>query len=163
MPQVDFEQMPEDARLWIFAADRSLDDTERDRLLERVDAFLDQWTAHGAPLTAARDWRYDRFLFVAVDESAAGVSGCSIDALVRDMRVLEAELHTTLVDHAPVVYRDGSVIRRVPREQFADLATGGSVGPDTVVFNNALTTVGEVRAGAWEVPADRSWHRDAFF
>lgn len=163
MPRVDFDKMPEDARLWIFAADRTLDDTERDRLLERVDAFLDEWKAHGAPLTAARDWRYGRFLFIGVDEAAAGVSGCSIDALTRDMRALEAEFHTTLVDNAPVMFRDGEAIRRVPRDEFAELATGGSVARDTVVFNNALTTVGQVRAGEWEVPADRSWHSEAFF
>jgi hypothetical protein len=163
MPRVDFDTMPEDARLWIFAADRPLDDAERDRLLGRVDAFLDGWKAHGATLTAARDWQYGRFLFVGVDEAAAGVSGCSIDALVRDMRVLEAELNTTLVDNAPVIFRDGEVIRRVPREEFADLAAGGSVDRDTVVFNNALTTVGQVRAGEWEVPAGRSWHAEAFF
>jgi hypothetical protein len=163
MPRVNFDEMPEDARLWIFAADRTLDDAERDRLLERVDAFLQEWKAHGAPLTAARDWRYGRFLFIGVDEAAAGVSGCSIDALVRDMRALEAEFHTTLVDNAPVMFRDGETIRRMARNEFAELATGGSVGRDTVVFNNALTTVGQVRAGEWEVPAERSWHGEAFF
>ena len=35
------------------------------------------------PLTAARDLRHERFLMVAADEAAAGVSGCSIDALRR--------------------------------------------------------------------------------
>jgi hypothetical protein len=163
MPRVHFDKMPEHARLWIFAADRTLNDAERDLLLQRVDAFLDEWKAHGAPLTAARDWRHDRFLFVGVDEAAAGVSGCSIDALVRDMRALEQELHMTLVDNAPVMYRDGDAIRRVPRHEFAELAAGGSVGRDTVVFNNALTAVGQVRAGEWEVPAGRSWHGEAFF
>jgi hypothetical protein len=162
MPRVDFDTMPEAARLWIFAADRPLDDAERDRLLGCVDAFLDGWKAHGAPLTAARDWRYGRFLFVGVDEAAAGVSGCSIDALVRDLRALEAELDTTLVDNAPVMFRDGEAIRRVPREEFADLAVGGTIDRETVVFNNALTTVGQVRAGEWEVPAGRSWHAEAF-
>ncbi len=162
MPRADFDTLPEDARLWIFAADRPLESEERDRLLERVDAFLEQWRAHGAPLTASRDWRYDRFLFVGVDENAAGVSGCSIDALVRDIKALEAELNTTLVDHSPVLFREGEAIRRVSRQEFAELATGGGVNTDTLVFNNSLTTVGQVRAGEWEVRVADSWHGKAF-
>ncbi len=103
------------------------------------------------------------FLFVGVDENAAGVSGCSIDALVRDIKALEAELNTTLVDHSPVLFREGEAIRRVSRQEFAELATGGGVNTDTLVFNNSLTTVGQVRAGEWEVRAADSWHGEAFF
>ncbi len=163
MPMIDFAQMPESARLWIFAADRPLRETERDTLLNRVDAFLERWSAHGAPLTAARDLRYDRFLFISVDEAAAGVSGCSIDALVRDLRALESELEITVVDHAPILYRDGEAIQRLPRPAFAELVQAGSVTPETPVFNNTLTTVGQLRSGQWEVPAAESWHGPAFF
>ncbi len=163
MPVVVFEEMPEDARLWIFASERPLDSAERDRLLAHVDGFLESWCAHGIPLTAARDWRYDRFLFVAVDEAAAGVSGCSIDALVHGMQSLEEELRTTLVDNSPVLFRDGDDIRRVSRQQFAERAAAGTVTLETPVFNNTLTTIGQVRSGAWEVPAAESWHAKAFF
>ena len=163
MPLIDFDKMPEHARLWIFGADRPLDESESDRLLDRVDAFLATWKAHGVPLTAARDWRYDRFLFVTVDEAAAGVSGCSIDALVRDIRALEGELGTTLVDHSPVLFREGDEIKRVTRGVFAEMANAGTVSLETSVFNNSLTSVGQLRSGEWEVPASDSWHARAFF
>ena len=163
MPLVDFDLMPEHARLWIFAAERPLDSAERDRLLLNVDSFLETWRAHGAPLNAARDWRYDRFLFVSVDEAAAGVSGCSIDALIHDIRALEKELQTTLFDNAPVVFRDGADIRRVTRDVFAEMAKTGSVTVETPVFNNTLTNVGQLESGEWEVPAAKSWHARAFF
>ena len=84
--------LPPDARLWIFASGRPLSQTERARVLDEVDAFIGQWAAHDMPLTTARDLRYDQFIFVAVDERAAGASGCSIDALVRRIKALQAEL-----------------------------------------------------------------------
>ena len=34
---------------------------------------------------------------------------------------------------------------------------------DPGVFNDALAAVVQGRAGGWEVPADRSWHGEAFF
>ncbi|MPY86499.1 MAG: ABC transporter ATPase [Luteitalea sp.] len=163
MSNVPFESLPEDARAWVFATDRPLDGSERDRVLAEVDAFLDDWTAHGVPLQAARDFRHDRFLLVAVDERAAGASGCSIDALVRRIKQVGDALGTTLLDHAPVYYRGGGGIVCVSRDEFADRATRGEVTPDTLVFNNAVTSVGEIRQGRWETPASESWHGQVFF
>jgi len=76
MPRTTFDTLPADARLWIFAADRELAPREREYLLGTVDQFLDHWQAHGHPLTSGRDLRHDRFLLIAVDEAAAGASGC---------------------------------------------------------------------------------------
>jgi hypothetical protein len=162
MPVVDFATLPATARLWIFAAERELKEHERDRLLQQVDGFLASWAAHGVPLTASRDFRYDRFLFVGVDEEAAGVSGCSIDALVRTMQGLEQEMGVALVDNAPVLYREGREIHRVSREHFAELVEAGTVHVGTTVFNNTLTKVGDLGEGRWEVPAGESWHAQAF-
>ena len=77
------------------------------------------------------------------------------------MKGLQAELGVELVNHAPVLYRDGADIARVSRERFADLVESGSISQETVVFDNTVTTVGAVRDGRWELwelPAANSWH-----
>lgn len=163
MPQISFADLPEHARLWVFAAERELSADEADRLLGASDAFLTQWAAHGAPLTCARDYRLNRFLLVGVDEQAAGVSGCSIDALTRTLKQLSAELGVALIDNSPVIYRDGEEIQRVSRARFGELAESGVVSLSTPVFDNTVATVGDVRAGRWEKPAGESWHGKAFF
>jgi hypothetical protein len=162
MPIVPFDQLPGDSRLWIFAADRPLTPIEAESLLTVVDQFLSHWKAHGIPLTAARDWRYERFLLVGVDEASAGASGCSIDAMVRQLEQLESALAVSLLDHAPVLFRRGNAIERLSRPEFAELARQGVVSPETVVFDNTLTRVGDVREGKWETPARASWHGRAF-
>ena len=163
MPRIAFDELPADARVWIFSAARELTETEQARLLAEVDAFINQWGAHAVPLTAGRNLVYGQFLFIAVDQRAAGPSGCSIDALVRRMKELQKEIDVELVNHAPVLFRQGEAIARVPREAFVRLADAGEVGLETTVFNNTLTSLGEVRAGRWEVPAADSWHARAFF
>ena len=162
MPLVSFDQLPDDSRLWIFAADRTLGVDESRRLLDAVDAFLAQWKAHGHPLSVAREWKYDRFLLVGADESSAGASGCSVDAMVNRLAELERQLAVQLLDHGPVLFREGDRIARLARPAFAELARGGGVTADTVVFNNTLTRVGELREGRWEAPARSSWHARAF-
>jgi hypothetical protein len=158
VPPVRFEELPPHARLWTFAASRPVKEDEEQRILLAVDEFLAQWAAHGVPLTSARDWRYGRFLFVAVDEKAAGVSGCSIDALIRRLRVLEGELDLSLTDNEPVFFRDGEEIRQASRPEFKSLAGTGTVGAHTVVFDNTVQTIGALRDGGWEMPASQSWH-----
>jgi len=154
--------MPPDARLWIFAADRPLAAEEQQTLLEAVDAFLDEWAAHGVPLAAARELRYGQFLFVAVDESRTGASGCSIDAMTRVLADLERRLGVELVNHAPVLYRGGSSVVRLDRAAFTERVRRGDVAPDTIVFNNTLSRVGDLST-KWEVAARDSWHARAFF
>jgi len=164
MPLIPFDQLPDRARLWTFTASRPLSHQEGEPFLAATDEFLVAWTAHKVPLATARDWRYDQFLFVAVDEAAAGASGCSIDALVRFMRDAETGLGVRLTDNGSVWFRtsDG-VIACTSREGFRQLAEQGAVSLDTVVFDNTIQTVGLLRESRWEIPAQRSWHRRAFF
>jgi hypothetical protein len=160
---MDFDALPGHARLWVFAADRELAAPERERLLATVDQFLDGWHAHQRPLQSAREFKYDRFLLIAVDEQAAGASGCSIDALVQELKRLQASLGATLLDNGPVLYREAGRIVRVDRETFADLARSGAVTPATPVFDNTVSRVDDVRTGRWEGPAAEAWHGRAFF
>lgn len=163
MPRHPFASLPDSARVWVFPASRPLAVAEREALLQAVDAFLDQWNAHKVPLACARDLRHDQFLVVGVDEEASGVSGCSVDSLVRTMKGLGQSLGVDLVDHASVFYRAGDVVERATREAFADAATRGEVGPETVVFDNTVPTAGALRSGRWEAPASTTWHARAFF
>lgn len=163
MPRLPFEQLPDSARIWVFAGDRPLAPREADRLLAVTDTFLDQWAAHGVALRGSAQLLYDRFLVVAVDEAAAGVSGCSIDALTRQLKGLETELGVSLLDHGPVLFRDGKSIARVTRREFEDLVSKGRVSPDTCVFDTTVRTLADVRSGRWEGPARLAWHGRAFF
>lgn len=158
MSRVPFDELPGSARVWVFPADRRLEEAERRELLSAVDRFLEDWNAHGTDLRGARDCRYDRFLIVGVDQEAAPPSGCSIDALVRVFEEKERELGVRLLDRAPVWYRDGDGIRSVSRSEFREMSEEGEVGPDTVVFDASVTRMEELREGGWETPAGKSWH-----
>jgi hypothetical protein len=159
MPAVPFDTLPDDARLWVFAAAEPLGAEEARRLLDEVDRFLDTWAAHGEPLSAAREWRDDRFLAIAVDQRTAGASGCSIDGLFRRLQALEPALGTTLLGGASRVYwraADGRV-EASPRAEAKAHATRGAWGADSPVFDVGVTTAGDWRR-RFERPARESWH-----
>jgi hypothetical protein len=158
MPLVQFEDLPDSSRVWVFGADRGLDDGATDLLLRDVDRFLAQWHAHGAPLTTARDWRDQRFLTVAVDQSTAGASGCSIDGLYRSLKSLEPRLGASLVTSGLVFYRDDKGrVQSVDRDRFTTLGAERKITPHTRVFDPTVTSLGEWRA-RFELDAEDSWH-----
>jgi hypothetical protein len=159
MPYFPFSELPDDARLWVFASAAPLDAEQAGLLLDEVDRFLATWAAHGAPLRAAREWRDDRFLAIGVDQSTAGASGCSIDGLFRRLQALEPVLGTSLLGGAGRVYwRDAAgQVQVASRPDAKARATAGGWGPDSPVFDLGVTTAGDWRR-RFERPARESWH-----
>jgi hypothetical protein len=158
MPIVKFEDLPDSSRVWVFGSDRPLEGKKAELLLEEVDRFLAGWKAHGSPLTVGRSWKYDRFLAVAVDQSSAGASGCSIDGLFRALKALEPKLGASLVTSGVVFFRAATGgIECAPRERFAELGSEGKVSANTEVFDPTVTSLGEWRA-RFELKAGDSWH-----
>ena len=164
MPLVNFDDLPDNARLWVFPGSRALTNDEATRVLHATDGFLNTWAAHKVPLATGRELHYNQFLLVAVDEAATGASGCSIDALVHFVQEQERATGAVFTDNAPVWFRGaGGAVETVSRARFRDLAKGGAVGPDTVVFDNTIQSIGALREGKWEVKARDTWHGKTFF
>jgi hypothetical protein len=158
MPTVEFNELPDLARVWVFASSRPLSEPEERELLRGVDAFLRDWRAHGEPLTSARDWRDHRFLTIAVDQRDAHASGCSIDGLYRVLKEVERNLGTGLLGGGTIYFRAPSgEVRALAREEFAEAAERGEITRDTPVFDLTVGLLGEWLA-EFEKPAGRSWH-----
>ncbi|HVT04637.1 MAG TPA: hypothetical protein VHL58_14820 [Thermoanaerobaculia bacterium] len=152
------EEMPDKARVWIFASPLPFDHESKKYIEERLGRFVSGWTSHGAPVAGASALIDDQFILIAADEEASP-SGCSIDKLFKEVTDIEKEKQASLLDASRVYFRanDGT-IRAVDRAGFRDLATRGEVRPDTIVFDNGVERLGDVRKGGWQKPAAESWH-----
>jgi hypothetical protein len=158
MSASDFTALPDDARCWVFAADRALDASAALTLLTIVERFLAEWRAHGQPLRGAREWRANRFLAIAVDERAVGASGCSVDALFRSLKSAEPHLGATVVSGGTLFWRaSDSTIQAGTREEFVAAWVRGELSDATPVFDTTLTSVGQWRS-TFERPLATSWH-----
>lgn len=155
-----FSALPDDARLWIYAADTPLDDATHSALLDRLSAFMDGWTSHEHPVEGAATILHDRFLIVAATTAGGGdISGCGIDDLTRAIDDAASTLSIDWVPSLHVLYRTpDDTVTAVSRRAFQQRANDGSVTPETPVFDPSLTTLGALRDGAFEMPARESWH-----
>lgn len=151
--RVDISQLSDHANIWIFGISPALNAEQSRTLLGRVEAFLEDWAAHGVPIRGACELREGSFLVIAADEKRER-SGCSIDRLFHTLRGLESELGVQILDANRVFLRDDGRVRAVPRGEF-----GKSAQLTTPVFDTTAEQLGAVRTGTWERAAAESWHR----
>lgn len=155
---VNFNTLPQNSRIWIYQADREFTRVEVDLLQENAIAFIEEWTRHGAALKGSFALKYNRFLILAVDESFANASGCSIDASVRFVKQMETLFSMDLMNKLNVTYKEGQTIRLVNLSTFQEYSKVQKITSETIVFNNMVQTKGDLES-LWEVPAQQSWHR----
>jgi hypothetical protein len=154
-------QFSEQSRVWIYQSDRELSDEQAKQVLDLLNLFAAEWTAHNHQLKAKAEVRYNRFLVLIVDESQAGASGCSIDKSVNFMKRLEQQFGISLFDRFNLAYRDGEKVLSAPRPEFEELLKARKINTDTIVFNNLVQNLQQLDS-KWEVPIKDSWHAQLF-
>jgi len=154
---VNFNDLPDTSRVWIYQANRSFALEELEEITQKLKEFIAQWTAHGADLKAGFDIKYKRFITIGLDQGENAATGCSIDASVHFIQELEKQYNVDLLDKMNVSFKQGEFVAYKTLSDFKKMAKNRSVSPNTIVFNNLVTNVAEYKSN-WEVPAKESWH-----
>jgi hypothetical protein len=148
-------------RIWIYQANRILNTEEAKTLLEKMDKFTAQWTAHGKQLAAQALLKYNQFLIIRVNEGLVKATGCSIDKSTDTLKQVQQELGLDFFDRMQIAYRDSEGIKTVSRPEFEKLLESGKVDENTIVFNNMVGNSRELESN-WEIPLKDSWHAQVF-
>lgn len=158
---IPFEELPEDAKIWIYQSNRKLTDDEVESITSKCQDFIENWAAHGTSLAASFVIKYNRFIIFAINQEVQQATGCSIDASVHFIQQLEQQFAIELLDKMNVTYRSGEHIAHKSLLDFKKMAKEKAVSEHTIVFNNLVNTKGEWEE-FWEVPASESWHSRFF-
>ncbi len=149
------------SKVWIYQSNRAFTAEELSFLHQKLVVFTDSWTAHNQQLKAGYEIRYNRFIILIVDETQAGVSGCSIDKSIHLMKEIEQELNINLFDRFQIAWKDGDEIKAEAKNSFEKLISEGFINNDTIVFNNLINSFDMLNT-SWEVPLKDSWHARVF-
>jgi hypothetical protein len=153
---VPFDNLHDQARLWIYQANRDLNSEELKIISEAMRSFTEGWLVHGQPMRASFDIRWNRFIILAADEEANAASGCSIDDSVRTLKILSAKLGLDFFDRTLITFKEGERIFAIPTTDLKSQGKSGSWNLDTLMFNNLVTTRKELD-NAWIMPAGKTW------
>jgi Zn-dependent metalloprotease len=145
--------LTDSSRVWVYQAESKLSNNEVALVKQACEKFIPAWKAHGTNLQADYRILFDRFVCLFVDESGQDATGCSIDSSVHFIQQLEKALGKSLMQRTQVIYlNEDGVIKEVEMNEMS-----GTINAETLVFNNLVTSLGEMRKG-WLVQAKDSWH-----
>ncbi|SEP68570.1 hypothetical protein [Neolewinella agarilytica] len=151
-------QLVSESRIWIYGAERALTSEETTYIKTKLQEFVSNWVSHRRELKAAADILHNRFIVIAVDETQAEASGCSIDGSVHFLQGLGAEMGIDFFNRMRFSYRDAQGdIHTVSREEFKELYRSGKLENDSIVFDPLVKELGELRQ-IFERPLEDSWH-----
>ena len=158
---VPFENLPEDSKIWIYQSNRKFSDDEMTEIENDLKVFIGNWSAHGTGLEASYQFKYNRFIILAVNQEVQKATGCSIDSSVAFIQKLEQKYQVDLLDKMNVTFKNGEHVAHKSLIDFKRMAKEKAVTANTIVFNNLVNSIEEFNEN-WEVPAGESWHSRFF-
>lgn len=145
------DQFPDESRVWIYTSNRPVSESDQQEMAGPIAEFLEQWAAHGTQLAACGAWLNNYQLVIALDESVAGPSGCSIDAQTRFMRKIGEEYTIDWFDRMSMIIEENDQISRV---SFFELAEH----PQALLYDGLVQRLGDLRH-KWPVPLTESRYK----
>jgi hypothetical protein len=153
-----FKDISPNSRVWIYQSSKEFTPAQLKTFEQLKNVFLQQWESHGSPVKGKMELLHNRFIVTMIDEADERSCGRSVDASIRFMKELEQEFKLTLLDRMLVAYKKGEEIFSCTLSEFEALAKKGEINKNTIVFNNTIHTVAEFEK-EWEVPVEKSWHK----
>lgn len=158
---IDFDELPSEARVWVYQANRVLSADEVTAVRQALQPALSQWAAHGQPLRASALLTEHRFVVVGVDEGYNLPSGCSIDASVRTLQAIGQQIDADFFDRSVAVRGESGVVVTYPLSAVKAAVADRSLTPTSTVFNTLVKTKAEFLAD-WQAAAIDTWIRRYF-
>ena len=158
---VNFNELADASKVWIYQADRRLTETEQEMILKKLNAFTTSWTAHNEKVKGYGEIRYDHFIILIADETEVGVSGCSIDSSVHFIQALGQELDVNFFDRFCIAYQIDDEVQVAGKDTFQRMIHDGKISDSTIVFNNLIQTKADLQS-KWQLPLASSWHASFF-
>lgn len=158
---VDFDTLPNDARVWVYQANRTLTPQEQIDITTFLSDFLENWTAHQQTLRASVKILNNFFVIIALDEGYQAASGCSIDKQVHHIKQIEEKLGISLLDHAQIACLSENEIKTIHFSKIKAAISENELTPQTLIFNKSISKISDLKT-SWLLPAQETWLKNYF-
>ncbi len=153
---VDFKQLLDEAKLWVFPSSRKFYPQEIAGIKEKIEEFLTEWDDQGILIKCSYQLEYDRFIIIAVDDSQNSLSLEAHNLLITFIQELEKTLEIILMDKMNVCYKQGEFVQYKDLIEFKKMMKAKGVSQKTIVFNNMITNKVDFKYN-WEINIMDSW------
>jgi hypothetical protein len=154
---LDYNMLPDTAKVWIYPSSRKFYNTEIDRLNDTIKAFLSEWKKEDTTFKVSYQLVYNRFIVFFADDVASPLTFQELDASVAFIIGLQNEYKVELLDKMNVCFKQGKYVQYKELKDFKKLLKDKALTGKSIVFDNLVTTKDEFE-NFWEVPISESWY-----
>lgn len=150
---VDFNSLPDSARVWFFQADRPLTGEEKQEADDYLNAAIQKWVTHGMPMKGSFSLIHDRVVLIAADVDFQDPSGCSIDSSTRWLKDLGDALNLNFFDRSIGYFKDDR-LEFFPLFEGKKYIVSGEITENTKMINHQVGSIGEFKESFYIRAAD---------
>ena len=154
---VKFEELPNEAKVWIYIGDRKMTPNEKTELIGKIEPFLSRWKSEGKEFKSSYEILEDQILVVGGVSEGFALSGCTMDALKKTVIKWDETLALNFTAIPKFCYRGKSEIICRSQADFKKDIAAGIVNEESSVFDNTIQAMDTYRAGL-EFPIQKCWH-----
>lgn len=154
---VDYNSIPEEAKVWIYPSSRKFYPNEIEVIEEKVKTFVENWKADDENFKASYKFLYNRFIILTADDSDSALTNADIDTSVSFILELQQEYEVELLDRMNVCFKQGEFVQYKQLKDFKKLLKNKAVTAKTIIFDNLITSKQEFD-NLWEVAIEDSWY-----
>jgi len=151
-----FENMPDDARVWVYAANKRINESLQSEILDKTNEFIKGWTNHEKNVTALAEILNNTFLVIMVDETNLMMGGCGIDKSLTFVRTLDAEYGLGFMNRHAVQLADGESVISLSKDEAIQWFEQGKIQENSICYNNTVHSKKEL-TNNWAIAFKNSW------
>ena len=130
---VEFNNISNDSRLWIYASENKLSEKQERYIYEKILTHIKEWKSHDRPLKGSFKILEGYFIVIALDESFTHASGCSIDTLQNMILLLEKELSISLFNRLNIFCKIDNDIKVFPHSELSNKVSSSTLFYDLTI------------------------------
>ena len=154
---VDYSEISDDAKVWIYPSSRKFYNTEIEALESSIKSFVENWQKEDENFKASYQFLYNRFIVLVVEYSETAISNAVIDASVSFILELQETYKIELLDKMNVCFKQGEFVQYKELKDFKKLLKNKALTGKSIIFDNLVNNNYDFK-NFWEMPIEDSWY-----
>ncbi len=150
------EEFSDTSKVWVYQSSRLFSMGEAFEIEDLLTDFIANWESHGSPIKGYGNLFFGQFIVLMADDSSARLCGSSADKSIRLMKDIEGLLKVDLLNRQSLAFLKDDKVQILPLSQLSYALENNFVEPDTIYFNNLVSTK-KMLMSEWLVPIKDSW------
>ncbi|MBT7135740.1 MAG: ABC transporter ATPase, partial [Polaribacter sp.] len=130
---IDYNLIPEDAKIWIYPSSRKFYSSEIEEIENKIKNFIENWKSNDDEFKASYKLLYNRFIILFASDENSPLTNPDIDASVTFILGLQEEYQVELLDKMNACFKQGEFVQYKELKDFKKLLKNKAITAKSII------------------------------